>query len=659
MPKLSDPITIREMKVKNRLSFPAMLTGTHDQQGRPTDKSFRAYGQKARGGVGLMIYEATMIDPKLPGNSAMIGTDDNIPAYRKMTDMVHENDVKFGMQLNKQGLISFTMYSVYNYTGLDPIAPSSIDLLKSTSSFDTMFPAWSSIVEKKDLKIRELSVEDIGKIQDLYATGAKRAIQAGFDFVEVHSAHGTLPSAFLSRFNNQRTDDYGGSIENRCRFLVEIVQKIRKSIGEKPPIFVRISGDELYKGGNTLEDTTKIAKILEKGGVDCLDVTQGIILRSPFGIQIPTYCKHGCYIHLAEAIKKVVDIPVIGVGRISDPKMADEFIQQEKADLIHMGRQLICDADTPSKYFNGQIDDIRTCIGCLQGCGTVCVQDAYSGQNFQELTPTSDPKKIIILGSGIAGLAAAKDAKLAGHEVEIYERSEKIGGLMPLVAAEYKKEEFIKIVDYLESQLKKLNVLIHLGKELSKEEIEKLKPDILVIAAGSEATVPVKYKENPKVLNQDEALLNGSRVGENVVVWGLDAYWNGGIESVLTLHGQGHTIKAAMGVEAIIGQKIVGATGRRFFILRYLEKNKIPVYKRAKLLDVNEKGVSFLDKDRVEQFIEADTLVYCGSRIANGKRLKKEFEGVVPEIALIGDCKKPRDIRAAINDAQTFVRNLH
>jgi 2-enoate reductase len=288
----------------------------------------------------------------------------------------------------------------------------------------------------------------------------------------------------------------------------------------------------------------------------------------------------------------------------------------------------------------------------------VCVQDAYSGQNYQEITPSTDLKKIVILGAGIAGLEAARVAKLRGHEVEIYEKSNRIGGIMPLVAAEYKKEEFIKIVNYLDIQLKKLNVPIHLNKELTREELVSLNPDLLVLATGTEAKVPVKYEENPNILTQDEAILNGKRLGKNIVVWGLNSYWKGGAETAITLAKKGYNVKALIGPEAIVAQIISGGPGRKYLINHYLKESNIKVYPIAKLLDVNEKGVKFYDKERTEHFIEADALVYCGSRISNGKKLKKEFEGVSPEIILIGDCKKPRDIKEALTDAQTFARNL-
>ena len=658
MVKISDPITIRDMEVKNRFGHPPMLTSSSDAEGRPTQRTINGYEVKARGGVGIMTYEAAQVDPWAKGGmGANIGSDENIPAYKKLTDIVHKYGTKIGMQINKMGMIGYTFGAIYGMFPPTNIGPSNIDLVHATSAFDLMMPTWSDTVRSKNLKIKELTVEEISDIQDLYAAGAKRVIQAGFDYVEVHSAHGTLPCSFLSPYFNKRTDKYGGSIEKRCQFIKETVAKMRETIGEIPPILVRISADELVHDGNRIEDGIEIAKNLEKAGVDCIDVSQGIILRSPFGITIPPYCELGCYIHLPEAIKKVVNIPVMGVGNINDPRMADEFIQQGKVDIINMGRQLICDPDTPKKYFDGQIDDIKRCIGCLQSCGT-CVYDAYGGLDYQELTPSTESKKIVILGAGIAGMEAARVSKLRGHKTEVYEKSDKIGGLMPLLAAEYKKERFMLMVKWLGAQLKKLNIPIHLNRDLSREEVESLNPDILVLAAGSEATIPVNLKGKSNIITQDESILKSKPLGKNVVIWGLNAYWKGGFETVTTLAEQDYNVKALIGSNTIVGQLLLGNAGRRMYLLRYLRDKKIPVYTKAKLLDVTDEGVKFLDENQAEQFIEADTLVYCGSRIANGRALKKKFEGVAPEIVLIGDCNRPRDIKAAMADAQKFARNL-
>jgi 2,4-dienoyl-CoA reductase-like NADH-dependent reductase (Old Yellow Enzyme family) len=660
MPKLSDPITIRGMTAKNRLGYPPMLSFSSVGKGCPSPRTFNIHRLKAQGGVGLITFEATGLEPQAGPGSPNMGRDENIPAYKKLTDMVHSHGAKIGMQLANSSLIGFVFmkYLFGMNPPFNPSAPSKVDIAKATAAVTLADPTWPDQMKNGNFEMQAFTKEQIITIEDQFAEGARRAIEAGFDYVDIHSGHGTTHASFLSPWLNKRTDEYGGSVENRCRFHSETMQKIREKIGPDHPIFIRFSADELISEGNKIEDGIKMAKALEKGGADVLDITQGIIYRSPFGIEIPSYCKHGCFIRLPEAIRKEVNIPVIGVGRIIDPAMADQFIQEGKADIIYMGRQLICDPETPNKYFSGRSDEIRHCMGCLQNCGRNCIQDAYGAQNYKELTTSTNPKKIVILGAGIAGLEAARVSKLRGHEVEIYEKSDKVGGLVPLIAAEYGKADFINSVTYAESQLKKLGVPIHLNKELGKDEIAALKPDILVLATGSEATIPVNLKDKPNVITQDESILKTKPIGKDIVVWGLEVYWRGGVESAISLIEEGYNVKAIVGPEKTIAGLLKTHMGRRFWLLNYLKKKDIPIYKNAKLLDVTEKEVKFLDENGDEQSIEADTLVYCGSRITHGKRLNEEFEGVAPEIVLIGDGKQPRDIEVAIKEAQDFARNL-
>jgi len=661
MVKLSDPITIRDIQIKNRLGYPPMLTFSSNRKGLPTKATFGAYELKARGGAGLITYENTTPQPVAvtSGGLAHIGTDEDIPKYKKLTDMIHQYDTKIGMQIGFGGILVLMFSGLLNYK-MDTFGPSSIDSVQATSAHSLMVPSFANNLRNLGSRIIELDVEQIIDLENIFAEGAKRVIEAGFDYVDIHSGHGMLHYAFLSRFYNRRTDEYGGSIENRCRFLVESIKKMRKAIGEKPPIFVRYSADGLLEDDNTINDGIKIAQVLEKAGADCLDITQGVMVRSTYGIEIPTYYDHGCFIHFAEAIKKVVNIPVIGVGRIIDPRMADEFIQQGKADIIYMGRQLLCDPDTPNKYFTGKLEDIKHCLGCLQTCNKgFCLYDSYGGVNYKELTSSTDLKKIVILGAGIAGMEAARVAKLRNHDVEIYEKTDKVGGLIPIVAAEYKKEDFMNIVNYLENQLKKLEVPIHLNRDLTKEEIAALDPDILVLATGSKATVPVNLKEKPNILTPDETILKNKHLGKDIVVWGLGTFWGGGAETAITLSEEGYNVKALVGPERGVALSLlVSSTGRVFSIITKLKERNIPIYPRSKLLNVSDNNVKFLDENQNEVNIQADNLIYCGARISSGKTLKEKYNGVVPEIVLIGDCREPRDIQVAMNDAQTFARGL-
>jgi 2,4-dienoyl-CoA reductase-like NADH-dependent reductase (Old Yellow Enzyme family) len=658
MAKVTDPLKIRNMEIKNRLGFPPMMSGSISN-GVPGKNFYNVYEPIAKGGVGLITVEATGTDPMNNPVQPCMGLDENIPAFKKFTDKIHEYDTKIGIQFAHGGILSLMMIAIMKFP-MPVWAPSSVDPVVASSAYDLILPNWREDLAKTGFKeIHEMTPEEMDGVGNRFAAAAKRAIDSGFDYIEIHSAHGTLYHDFLSPYYNQRTDEYGGSWENRTRFARETIEKIRDKIGDHP-IFIRISAEELLDDGLKVEDQKKVAVLYEKAGVDCIDVSQGIQVRTPEGINIPTYIPPGGFIHYPEAIKKVVNIPVIGVGNIIDVKMADDFIQQGKADIIYMGRQLITDPETPNKFFSGRADDIKYCIGCQVGCGGVCVLNPYERHNYKELVPTEEPKKIVVIGGGIAGMELARVAKLRGHDVELYEKADKLGGLMHILAAEYKKEQFMNIAKYQQVQLKKLGVPIHLNKKLSKDEIKALDCDVLVFAVGTEAVLPVKFENLANVITQDEAILKSKPIGKNVVIWGLDTYWKGGTETAITLREQGYNIKAIAGSESLLAGILTQArlTGRVTWIHNYFKNNKIPQFKKAKLVDVTDKAVIIQDAEGKEHEIKADTLVYVGGRVTPKNTLEKEFENVGFKVEFIGDCKKPRDIQAAINDAQTLARAI-
>jgi len=658
MPRIRDPLKIRNMEIKNRLGFPPMMSGSISN-GIPGKRFYNVYEPIAKGGVGLITVEASTTEPMNNPITPCLGLDKNIPAFREFTDRIHEHDTKIGIQFANGGILTL-MFIAAVKLNMPVMAPSSVDPVVASSAFELINPSWREDLSKTGFQeIHEMTVEEINEVEDQFASAAKRAIDAGFDYVEIHSAHGTLYHDFLSPYYNQRTDEYGGSWENKSRFVRETIAKIRDKIGDNP-IFVRISAEELLDDGLKIDDQKEVAKLLEKAGVDCIDISQGIQVRTPIGINIPTYIPPGGFIHYPEAIKKVVNIPVIGVGNIIEVKMADQFIQEGKADIIYMGRQLIADPETPKKSFEGRAEDTKYCLGCLISCGGSCVLNPYERHNYKPLKPTEEPKKIVVMGAGIAGMEVARVAKLRGHDVEIYEKSDKVGGLMHLLAAEYKKEQFMNIVKYQKHQLQKLNIPVHFNKELSTEEIKALDCDNLIFAVGTDATIPIKFKDYKNILTQDEAILKSKPMGKNVVVWGLDTYWKGGAETAITLREQGYNIKAIAGSESVLARILSQGplTGRLTWIYKYFKNNNIPIFKKAELIDVTESGVIIHDSDKNEQTIEADTLVYCGARTTPKKALEKEFEDVEFKVNFIGDCKKPRDIQAAIKDGQAIARRI-
>ncbi|MHA1729884.1 MAG: oxidoreductase [Promethearchaeota archaeon] len=660
MAKLSDSITIRNMEVKNRIGYPAMMSNCADMKGKPTEGNILVYEQKAKGGTGILTYEATNINPLwVGGTQPNISIKENLPAFKELTDRVHKYGAVIGIQLQHPGSL---MYMGMFGTGMNfPIVlPSKdIDPKLAFQCYRSLVPDMEQYFKDNPVQFIEMTKDMIIQVEDQMAQCAKNAIDSGFDFCEIHSAHGTLYNNFYSPFYNKRTDEYGGNPEKRAQFIKETIQKMRKAMGEEHPILVRISGESLLDDGVQLSDSQKYARLLESFGVDCIDVSMGVIVRSTYCVLIPSYFEQGHFMYLPEAIKKVVDVPVMGVGRITDLRMADEIIQQGKADIINIGRQLICDPDSANKYFKGRIEDTKRCFGCGIACGSgACVYNPYTGPFYRELKPTDNPKKIVILGGGIAGMEAARICGTRGHVVDLYEKSDKLGGLMHVVAAEYKKSEYINISNWLEHQLNSMELSVHLNRELTKEQIISLKPDVLVFAIGTKASIPVKYEGKANVLTQEEAIMKTKPMGKNVVLWGLDTYWRGGLETAITLHEQGYNVKALIGKEKTYGNSIRGFSGRYLWIYEYMQKEKIPVYYESKLEDVTDTGVKFIDSKGNEQIIEADTLVFCGSRISRRKALEEEFDGMIPKIVFIGDCKQPRDIQQAMKDAHDFARSI-
>ncbi|MFX1346890.1 MAG: hypothetical protein ACFFAI_17470, partial [Promethearchaeota archaeon] len=224
--------------------------------------------------------------------------------------------------------------------------------------------------------------------------------------------------------------------------------------------------------------------------------------------------------------------------------------------------------------------------------------------------------------------------------------------------AEYKKEEYMSLPNWIQHQLKKLKVPIHLNKKLSKEDIVSLDPDVLVFAIGTTATVPVKYKERANVLTQDEAILKSKPLGKNIVIWGLDTYWRGGVETAITLLEQGYNVKAIIGQDDVMARSIRGLSGRYLWIYEYFKEKKLPLIYKSKLEDLTDSGVKYIDSKGEVQFMEADSLVFCGSRITQKNALEKEFKGIIPKVVFIGDCNQPRDIREAMKDAHDFARDI-
>jgi len=657
--KIFEPIDIKGMHLKNRIGMPPFLNMPADEENFINDETVRWFEARAEGGAGLVMTGTVM--PVEPSSQARllgirgvgIYDDKFIPGFARVAKALHAHGASFGVQMGMGGPMA----------GMSPSLPPYPD---EESATDELF----FVLMGFRMPIVEISLEQIELFKDAIAQAAARAKAAGADCVELHCAHGgaTLNCSFISPYYNRREDKYGGSWENRLRFPVETIQKMRKAVGDDFPIFVRISADQLLgKRGITLKDTTNIiVPALEKAGVDCIDVSQGDMIRSGEGITIPLYYPTGCYIHLAAAVKKVTKLPVIGVGAIFDLDMTEKYLQEGKADIIYMGRQLTADPETPKKYLEGRREDIRKCIGCLSGCGPCPVNYDIHNEGIP-LTPAKKPKKVLVIGGGVGGMEAARIAALRGHQVTLIEKDYELGGMVAALAQAKLMTQFGNIVDYLGNQMRRLKINVRICKEASIADVEELKPDVVILATGASAVIPDVALGKHGVMTHKEAMKRKKEIGQKVVIWGTF-----GAELALSLAEEGKdVVLLTQAGESALASDLTGV--RRFYILRKLTDVNLPrptpdtarVSNPKVLFDVNmeeitAKGIKIKDKDGKTKVIPYDTLI-VSTRFGQMKRndsLFDELEGKVPEIYKIGDCADVKGIQDAIWSANEVARKI-
>jgi len=647
--KLFEPIEINGMKLKNRIGFAPFLNMPRQQDGTITDLTNRWFEERAKGGVGFI-----MTGTFLPAMCTAPGAQER---FAKLAEIIHSYDTRIGIQIGMGGPMM----------GQGPSPSPYPDETRSKfGQFDLMM---GSIIP-----VPEITIEQIEQFENEFAAAAAALKASGIDCVELHCAHGgaTLCCSFISPFYNRRTDKYGGNWEGRLRFPVETIQKMREAVGKDYPIFARIDADELLgDAGIIVEDaTTYIVPALEKAGVDCFDVSQGSITHSPQGITIPLYYPRGVFIENAAVVKKVTRLPVIGVGNIFDLDMAERFLQEGKADIIYMGKQVTCDTETVNKYFEGRTDDIRKCIGCGEGnCGTPCTIN-YDIQNEPiPLSQAEKPKKVLVIGGGIGGMEAARIAALRGHKVTLIEKDSQLGGMVSVLAINPLTAEFGNIVRYLSTQMRKLEVDVRICKEATAADVEELKPDVVILATGSSPQIPEIAQGKPGVMTHSQASRERRAIGQKVVVWGIF-----GVELAITLAEEGKDV-VLMGRagEGSLGSDV--SSSRRFWLLRKLTDMNIvratpeamkvdnpEVLYHVEVEDINNDGIRVKvgGNESREKVIPYDTLIISqrfGERKANDS-LFDELQGKVPEVHKVGDCLQVRGMLEAIHGANEVVRRI-
>lgn len=664
---LAQPGKIGTMELKNRLVIPAMCTN-YTYQGHFTDQAVHYYGLRAKGGAGLMIIEAAAIDYPT-GRSVLncaVSDDQYIPTLKKLTDEVHRYGTTVALQIMHSGRQSSVAIS-----GSQPVSCS------TTSSAQVLYD-----------RPRELTLYECKNIIRQFGEAAWRAKKAGFDAVEVHCAHGYLLSSFLSPTLNTRTDEYGG-MEGGIKFCSEIVQEIKRQCGQDYPVLCRINGDDYDpSGGVTAIDSRMISVALEKAGADCINISAGL-RESDHNLHDQTMASpRGSWVYMAEGIKKAVSIPVMVAKRISED-MVEKIIADGKADFVCIGRPRITDPEYGNKLFEGRAEEILPCIWCVQGCfdvlwmlaPTTCLVNPSAGRMdeipIDKVEKAPVVKRVLVVGGGPAGCEAALIAGKRGHEVTLYEKNGRLGGAFRFAANSPSKREVERLFSYFERALPKAGVKVVLGTEVTHQILKQVKPDVALVAAGAEPTIPDKIPgaRGPNVVSAIDVMSGRAKVGNHIAIWTCSHQCTFTCKpKVVPIEGDPtnmhftYTYACRAGYAAVDTAEYLSSLGKlvniviernavvpgmgytsRGYLLRRFYRANIRVCSNVKVKEINESGI-LLEKAGITFLLDADTVIISVGETSR-KELAKVLKEQVREVHMVGDCDKVGNAMKAIESA--------
>ncbi len=657
--KLFEPFKIKNLEIRNRIVMPAMALN-FSRDGGINDKIINFYRERAKGETGLIIIGGAGVEPRGGGPTMFAIHDDKyIPGYTQFVDEMHKYGAKTFVQLYHAGA----------YSGM----PDMVSASAVMSNLTRRVP-------------KELTIEEIKVVQENHAKAAERALKAGFDGVELLGSAGYLISQFLSPITNKRTDEYGGSLENRLRYPLELIKLVKDRVGAKMIVGMRIAGDDFVPGSNSYKESAIFAKHYADAGIEYINVTGGWHeTRIP---QIPMMVPQGAYAYLAENIRNNVNVPVFSSNRINSPTVAEQILRDQMADAVCMGRALIADPYLPLKARENRLWDIRKCVGCNQGCfdhiftgkSVECMRNYVASREGKiDLDKkTESPMKVLIIGAGPGGLEAARVAKILGHDVTLIEKKNILGGQTNFSWVPPGRHDIKEIMEYYSAQINHLGINLELGKEADVNLISKYNPDAVIFATGVKYIIPDipgidgslgseiyladKILEGDYPIGKNIVVVGGSATGMETAIWAAEL---GALDSevakfisfyellpqdeVFKRWLKGNRNVTVMDILPKLGMSIGRTT--RGFLIGQLTKLGIDTILDAKITRFEGKTIEFEQNGEKKKLDGIDTVILA-TGVEPNSDLYEKLKQTNPSYKMyrVGDCKNPRTMMEAIHE---------
>ena len=657
--KIFEPIKIGAVEIKNRVAMAPMgILGLTNPDGSLNKRGVDYYIERARGGTGLIITGAFKVECEIDACApSILFSEASLSSFGELAEAVHAMGSKIFVQLTAGfGRVGHPMMLLKQ-----PVAPSAIPNYWNPGT-----------------TCRELKTEEVESIVKHFGKAAEICAMAGIDGVEVHAVHeGYLLDQFTIALFNRRTDKYGGDLRGRLTFPIEIVREIKDKVGRNFPVQLRFSiksyvkdwrqgglpGEKFEEKGRDIKEGIAVAKILERAGYDAFDADAGTY-DAWYWAHPPLYQEHGCYLPLTKELKKVVKVPVIVAGRMEVPEIAERAIEEGEADMVALGRGLLADPFWVKKVEEDKTEHIRPCLGCQDGClGRIflgkplcCAVNPTAGRESDyRIEATNEPKDVMVVGGGIAGLEAARDAALRGHKVTLYEKSNAFGGHLIEGSVPDFKKDIERLLKWYKVELESLSVGSKMSIEITPELIEKEKPDVTIIATGSKPIIPdIPGIEKDKVATATDVLRGKKQAGGKVVVVGGGLV---GCETALWLAQQGKKVTIVEMLGDLMSAGLPVPHANRIMLLDLLKFNKVEAVTNHSLLEVTDKGVILISNTFQKKDLDADTVVLSVG-LSPDKELYNTIVGKIPNLYLIGDAREARNIMGSIWDAHEVVRAI-